>query len=193
MAHELARQGQMDSAIRNYREALKIDPNLPGLHFELAEALNASDSPAGRAEAKKEYEAALSVNKLDEKSECRLGTIAYQAGDVQESFSHLSRAVQLQPDDPEANLDLAEDLMEMKENEKAQALLKHALRLDQTSAEAHYRLATIYREEGRLEDAKLEIEQYQKFREMKEKLRKIYQEMRLQPMQQEPEQVTGAR
>jgi Flp pilus assembly protein TadD len=87
---------------------------LPRLHFELAETLNASDSPANKEEEKKEYEAALSVNKLDEKAECRLGTIACQAGDVQEAFSHLSRAVQLQPDDLEANIDLAKDLMEMK-------------------------------------------------------------------------------
>lgn len=192
-AHELARQGQTDAAIRNYREALKIDPNLPGLHFELAEALNASDTKAGKDEAKREYEAALSVNKLDEKSECRLGTIAYQAGDLQESFSHYSRAVQLQPDDPEANIDLAKDLMEMKETQKAQALLEHAVHLNPTSPEAHFRLATIYREEGRIADAKLEIERYQKFRNMKEKLRSIYQEMRVQPTHEEPEQGMGAR
>lgn len=193
VAHELARQGQMDAAIRNYREALKIDPNLPGLHFELAEALNASETKAGKDEAKREYEAALSVNKLDEKSVCRLGTIAYQAGDLQESFSHYSRAVQLQPDDPEANMDLAKDLMEMKQTQKAQALLEHAVHLNPTSPEAHFRLATIYREEGRIADAKLEIEQYQKFRNMKEKLRSIYKEMRLQPTQQEPEQGMGSR
>ena len=31
-------------------------------------------------EAKTEYEAALSVDKFDEKSECRLGSIAYLCG-----------------------------------------------------------------------------------------------------------------
>ena len=100
--------------------------------------------------------------------------------------------MQLQPDDPEANIDLAKDLMDMKQNQKAQALLEHALHLDPASPEAHFRLATIYREEGRIADAKLEIEQYQKFRDMKEELRKIYQEMRVQP-QDEPEQGTDAR
>jgi cytochrome c-type biogenesis protein CcmH/NrfG len=193
MAHELARQGQMESAIRNYREALKINPDLPGLHFELAEALNTSDTQTGKEEAKKEYEAALSVNNLDEKSECRLGTIAYQAGDLKGSFSHYSRAVQLQPDDPEADLGLARDLMQMKETQKALALLEHAVHIDPTNAEAHFRLATIYREEGRAADAQRELEQYQKFRSMKEKLKKIYQEMRVQPTRPEPEQGMGAR
>lgn len=188
MAHELARQGQMDAAIRNFREALRINPSLPGLHFELAEALNASDTQQDKEEAKKEYEAALSVNSFDEKSECRLGRIAYQEGDLKGSFSHYSRAVELQPDDAEANLGLAKDLMDMKENQKARALLEHAVHSDPTSPEAHYRLAAIYRHEGRIEDAKREIEQYQKFRTMKDQLKKIYQEMRIQTSQQEPEQ-----
>jgi tetratricopeptide (TPR) repeat protein len=193
MAHELARQGQMDAAIRNFREALKINPSLPGLHFELAEALNASDTQQGKEEAKKEYEAALSVNSFDEKSECRLGKITYQAGDLKGSFSHYSRAVELQPDDPEANLGLAKDLMDMKESQKAQALLEHAVHLDPTNPEAHFRLATIYRQEGRIADAKGELEQYQKFRTMKEKLKKLYQEMRILPAQQERDQGMGSR
>jgi Tfp pilus assembly protein PilF len=193
MAHELARQGQMDAAIRNYREALKIDPTLSGLHFELAEALNASDARENKQEAKKEYEAALSVNKFDEKAECRLGTIAYQAGDLKSSFSHYSRAVQLQPDDPEASVGLAKDLMERNETQKAQALLEHAVHLDPTSPEAHFRLATIYRKEGRVADAKHELEQYQNLRSMKEKLRTLYKEMRIQPTQQESEQGMGSR
>jgi tetratricopeptide (TPR) repeat protein len=193
MAHELARHGQMDAAIRNFREALKINPSLPGLHFELAEALNASDTQQGKEEAKKEYEAALTVNQFDEKSECRLGTIAYQAGDLKSSLSHYSRAVELQPDDAEANLGLAKDRMEMNESQKAQVLLEHAVHLDPTNPEAYFRLATIYRQEGRVEDSKRELEQYQKFRTMKEDLRKIYKEMRLQPAQQEAEQGMGAR
>ena len=53
MAHELARQGHTDEAIANYREALKIDPTLPGLHFELAEMLNNSSIRMGRKRLEK--------------------------------------------------------------------------------------------------------------------------------------------
>jgi cytochrome c-type biogenesis protein CcmH/NrfG len=188
MAHELARQGQMEAAIGNFREALRIDPKLPGIHFELAEALNASDIQTEKAEAKHEYETALSLNPLDEKSECRLGAIAYQAGDLQGSLSHYSRAAQLQPDDPEALLGLAKDLLEMRETQKAQGLLEHAVQVDPTSAQAHYRLATVYRTQGKISDAKQELEKYQKFKDMKEKLKKIYQEMRVQPVKQDSEE-----
>jgi tetratricopeptide (TPR) repeat protein len=179
MAHELARQGQIDAAIQNYKEAVKINPNLPGLHFELAEALNASDVQQNKHEAKEEYEAALSVNKFDEKSECRLGAIAYDAGDLKESLSHYSEALRLQPDEVDANLGMAKVLIEMKETEKATAFAEHALQMDPTSAEAHFRLSTIYRQEHRIADSKREIEQFQKYRDIKEKLRQIYHEMRV--------------
>jgi tetratricopeptide (TPR) repeat protein len=188
MAHELARQGDTTGAITNYREALKIDPQLPGLHFELAEMLNASGSQEGQEEAKKEYEAALAVDKFDEKSEYKLGEIAYREGSLEESFAHYSRAVQLQPDDVDANIGLAKALVEMKQPQKAQSLLEHALQMDPTSAVGHFRLSILYRQAGRTEDAKRELLEYQKYKDMKEKLRNIYQEMRLQPAKQEPDE-----
>jgi tetratricopeptide (TPR) repeat protein len=193
MAHELARQGQIDGAIRNYREAVKINPNLPGLHFELAEALNASDVQENKHEAKTEYEAALSVDKFDEKSECRLGSIAYYAGDLKGSLSHYSEAVRFQPDDLEANLGMARVLIEMNETVKAAAFAEHALQVDPTSAEAHFRLSTIYRQEHRIADSRHEIEEFQKYRDIKEKLRQIYHEMRVRPEGEESEQGMGSK
>ena len=188
MAHELAKQGQMEAAIGNFREALRIDPKLPGIHFELAEALNASDSQEDKVEAKHEYETALSSNPLDEKSECRLGAIAYQTGDLQGSVSHYTRAAQLQPDDSEALLGLAKDLIEMKETQKAQGLLERAVQVDPTNVVAHFRLASVYRLQGKTDDAKRELEEYQKLKDMKDKLRKIYQQMRVQPMERDSEE-----
>jgi tetratricopeptide (TPR) repeat protein len=56
MAHELARQGQTKEAIENYKIALQIDPELPGLHFELAELMNTSAAAGGPEEAEKEIQ-----------------------------------------------------------------------------------------------------------------------------------------
>lgn len=66
-------------------------------------------------------------------------------------------------------------------------LLKHALQLDPTSAVAHFRLGTIYRQMGRTGDAKHELEEYQKYKEIKEKLLEIYHDMRMEPAQKESE------
>jgi tetratricopeptide (TPR) repeat protein len=187
MAHELARQGRTDEAIANYRQALAINPNLPGLHFELAEMLNNPAVEGGPAEAEKEYKAALAMNSFDEKSECRLGEIAALRGDQEEASTRYARALQLQPNDPEANIGMAKVLMFRNQTEKAEALLKHAIELDPTSSLAHYRLSTIYRQTGRVEDAKREVEEYQKYKDMKEKLRDIYRPVHLEPDNQEPD------
>jgi tetratricopeptide (TPR) repeat protein len=178
MAHEMARQGDTEAAIRNYREALKLAPQLPGLHFELAEALHASSSPAEKQEAEGEYKAALAVNPFDEESERRLGEIAAERGNQKEAYEYYSRALQLQPNDPEANIDLAK-LVSMNQPEKAEALLQRAIQLDPTIAVAHYRLSLLYRNAGRTADAQQELEEYRKYKEMKEKLRGVYKEMRL--------------
>jgi tetratricopeptide (TPR) repeat protein len=180
MAHELAKQGHTAEAIENYRAALKIDPQLPGLHFELAEMLRTVSTPEAHDEAESEYKAALEANPFDEQSEIRLGDIAVQKNDLKEAYERYTRAIQMQPGDPEANIGLAKVLMAMDQPQKAEPLLVHAIALDPTSAVAHFRLGTVYRELGRTEDAKHEIAEYQKYKEMKEKLQEIYHEMRLE-------------
>ena len=185
MAHELAKHGHTAEAIENFRVAIKIDPQLPGLHYELAEMLYASSE--GREEAASEYKKALALNPMDEASECRLGDIASQKSDLKEASERYSRAVQLRPDDPEASLGMAKVLMSMGQTEKAEQFLLRAVRLDPTSAVAHFRLSTLYRRAGRTADAQRELEQYQKYRAMKEKLRDLYHTMRLEPAKEEPD------
>jgi len=177
MAHELAKRGSTAEAIEHYRAALKIDPRLPGLHFELADMLRTLSTAEGRQEAESEYKAALEANPFDEQSECRLGDIAFQRADFKEANERYTRAVQLQPGDPEASIGLAKVYMTMDQPQKAEPLLQHALQLDPTSAAAHFRLSTVYRQTGRTAEAKHELEEYQKYNHMKEKLRAIYHDL----------------
>lgn len=174
MAHELAKRGSTTESINNYREAIKLDPNIPGIHFELAEILGTVDTPESRQEAEAEYQAALQANPLDEQSECRLGDIALRANDLKAASEYYTKAVQLRPDDPDANIGLAKVMMSLNESQKAEELLKRALELDPTSALAHFRLGTLYRQSGRTADAKHELEEYEKYKKMKEQLRKLY-------------------
>jgi tetratricopeptide (TPR) repeat protein len=187
MAHELAKQGHTEEAIANYREALKVDPNATGLHFELAEMLNSSSAAGSREEAEKEYQAALAVNPRDEKAECKLGDVAALRGDPKTSAEHYERALQLQPNDAEAMIGLAKTLMTMNQPEKSLPLLEQAVKLDPTNAVAHFRLSTLYRKMGRTDEANHELAEYQKFKDMKEKLRDTYRQMRLEPDKKESE------
>ena len=186
MAHELAKHGHTAEAIENFRVAIKIDPQLPGLHYELAEMLYASSE--GREEAAGEYKKALALNPMDDSSECRPGDIASQKSDLKEAHERYSRDVQLRPDDAEASLGLAKVLMAMGQLEKAEQILLRAVQLDPTSAVAHFRLSALYRRAGRVADAQRELEQYQKYRAMKEKLRDLYHTMRVEPAKEAPDE-----
>jgi tetratricopeptide (TPR) repeat protein len=186
MAHEAARQGNTEGAIAQYREALRIDPKVPGLHFELAEALSGSKQPSDREQIEREYKAALAANPFDEKSECRLGDIAARQSDLKSASAHYSRSLELQPNDPDANLGLAKTLIAMNQPEKAIPLLEHAAQLEPFNATIHYHLSVLYRKAGRPDDASLERAEFRRLRGMKTRLDQVYQAMRLQPAQQEP-------
>lgn len=179
MGLELAKHGHPAEAIENFREAIKIDPQRPGPHYELAEVLNASADT--RAEAASEYKKALALNPFDEASECRLGDIAAENGDFKTAHARYTRALELRPDDAQANLGLAKVLMSMGEMKRAEALLDRAIQLDPTSAVAHFRMSTVYRRTGRTADARRELQQYQKYKTMKEKLRRLYHTLRVEP------------
>jgi tetratricopeptide (TPR) repeat protein len=183
MAHEETRLGNNNGAIANYRKAIAIDPHLPGVHFELAELLNTSSDENVKKEAEREYRAALEANPMDEKSESRLGEIDAQKGNNARAYEEYSKAVELQPSDADAKLGLAKLLIDMNQSAKAIALLEETIQLEPTNTTAHYRLGTLYREAGRVDDAKREIDLYRKYKDMKEKLRAIYKEMQIQPEQ----------
>jgi tetratricopeptide (TPR) repeat protein len=182
MAHQLARLGDTKGAIEHCRTALKMDPRLPGMHFELAEALSLDAGAANPDEIEAEYEAALKVDPYDEKSESRLGEIAARRSDLQGAAKHYARAVELAPNDAEANLGLGKTLMSLQQAEKAKPYLERAAQLDPYNAVAHYHLATLYRQMGRTEDSKRELAEFQKVKDMKDRLKQVYKEMRLQPV-----------
>jgi Tfp pilus assembly protein PilF len=186
MAHEAARQGNTEGAIAQYRQALKIDPKIPGLHFELAEALSGSKQPSDREQIEREYKAALAANPFDEKSECRLGDIAARQSYLKAAAAHYSRALELQPNDADANLGLAKTLIAMNQPAKAIPLLEHAAQLEPFNATVHYHLSLLYRKAGRTDDGRRELTEFRRLRGMKTRLDQVYQAMRLQPAGQEP-------
>jgi Tfp pilus assembly protein PilF len=181
LAHENTRQGNTSGAIAQYRKAIAIDPHLPGVHFELAELLRTSSDETIKKEAEQEYRAALLENSQDEKAVLRLAELDSQKGNTEQSYKEYTKAVELQPADAEAKLGLAKTLIAMNQTDMALALLEDTVKLEPTNATAHYRLATLYRKMGRVDDAKREVELYQKFKEMKEKLRALYKELQTQP------------
>jgi Flp pilus assembly protein TadD len=67
----------------------------------------------------------------------------------------------------------------MEQPAKAIPLLESAVQLDPTNAAAHFRLSTLYRQAGRTADAKRQLDQYLKYKKMREQLSAILKKLRL--------------
>jgi tetratricopeptide (TPR) repeat protein len=178
MAREVSREGDEVAAIANYRQAIKIDPRLPDLHSELGDLLYHSSNTKLQAEAEAEFNAALALNPRDEKAELMLGMIAEKRDDMKSASSALSRSLELSPNDGDACTELAKVLVSLNQPEKARQMFERAIQIDPTNFVAHYRLSTLYREEGKTDEAKQEVSQYLKYKQMREKLEKTLHDMR---------------
>ena len=183
MGRELARHGDEAQAIVNLREALKINPHLPGAHFELGELLYNSSNEQLQAQAAPELQAALADNPNDEKAHLLMGEAAAKRGDTKSAFSEDTRAVELQPDDVDALVDLGKVLMTMNEDAKAQEMFERAAKADPSNTVARYRLSMLYRRQGKTAEAGQQMADYRKYKEMQSKLEKIFHDMRVGSLQ----------
>lgn len=174
IAHELQRTHDLEGTIRNLRQALALDPKLPGIHFELAEALHASDDQRLRAEAVQQYKLAVLTNPTDPKAATRLGDIEVEMGNLDAGEKDYQQALKLQPNSPDAKIGMANVLTERGDPAAAAPLLEQVIAADPSNYLAHFRLSTVYRKLHRPEDVKRELDAYTKYKDMHEKLTSIY-------------------
>jgi len=179
MARELARQGNTPQAIVEYREAIRINPQLPGVHTELGDLLYHSLDEKLQASAASEFQAALDANPTDEKAELAMGVLAARRGDLKAAYTADAHALQLDPNDSDACTELAKVLIQMDKNDEARPLLERAIQIDPANSVAHFRLSTLYRHQGKTDEAKQQVELYLRYKQMHEKLEKVIHDMRV--------------
>lgn len=178
MAGELAREGNQTKAMAEYRAAIRLNPALPGVHFQLAELLRTSTDPAIRAQAEDEYQAALKTNPYDALSLRQLAGVRSEKGDFKAAEEDYNKALALQPNDAEAKTGLAIVLISTNRTDQALSLLESALKDDPTNITAHFRLSGLYRRAGRTADAAREMEAFRRYQELKDKLGNVLQRRR---------------
>jgi tetratricopeptide (TPR) repeat protein len=183
IAERLINGGDLKGAIDHYRKALQIDPRLPGVHFELGEAiLESSPSDAGtQAEAQKEFEAALVVDGDTAKTECEFGRIASAQSQPEQAFAHYQRAYQLNPNEVQAQMGLAKLLMMQEKPQEAIKYLRMAVQSDPLNGEAHYRLALACRDLNLTDEAEKEMHLFQEIKKTKDQVKELYHQMNRQP------------
>lgn len=180
MGGELGRQGDHAGSIAQYREAIRLNTKLPGVHFELAEQLRASPDPAMNALAADEYKAAVEENQYDEKAWCRLGDAVAEKGDFKTAEEDYRKALALQPKDADAETGLAIAMISTNQSNEALPILESAVKDDPTDIVAHYRLSVLYRRAGRTADAQHQMGEYTHYKQLKDKMSQLLQQMRVQ-------------
>jgi len=180
----MAQIGNMQGAVAAYRLAIVRDPHLSGVHFALGEVLSISRNADERAEAESEYAMALTDNPLDEKAECRLGDIEMQRPNLEGAAQHYQRALQLQPNDPDANEGYGMVLLASDSSREARNYLSRAVQLDPTNVTAYYHLSEASRKSGDLDASKREMEEFLKLKAQRENLKRSFDDLPLHAARQ---------
>jgi Tfp pilus assembly protein PilF len=193
IAERLINEGDLNGATEHYRKALEIDPRLPGVHYELAQAiLEASPNDAQvQAEAEKELQAAIKSDGDSAGTECVFARIAAKRSDMDGAYAHYNRAFALNPGEAEAQIGLGRLLMTMDKPQEAAKYLRMAIQSDPLNGEAHYRLASVSRTLGLKEESAKEFRLFQEIKQTKLNLKELYRQMNKKPPEHE-EQVPDA-
>lgn len=181
IAERLVNEGDLKNAIDHYRKALDINPRLPGVHFELAEAIvesSPSDASA-QTQAKTELESAVKIDGDSAKAECEFGRLALFQSQPEQALAHYRRAYELDPNEVQAQMGLAKLLLADNPRE-AVKYLRIAVQFDPLNATAHYQLAQGYRRLQMTELAEKEVRLFQEIKQTKQQVQALYRQMNRQ-------------
>jgi Tfp pilus assembly protein PilF len=117
----------------------------------------------------------------------RLGDVVAEKGNLDEAEKYYKQALIIVPGDVDASVGLAFVYGQKDDPAAALPLLESAVAADPGNIMAHYRLSTVYRALHRPDDAKREIAEYKKYKDLKEKLRTIYKDMKVDSPQVTPD------
>jgi predicted Zn-dependent protease len=187
IAERLVNEGDLRGAAEHYRKALELQPHLPGVHYELAEAIleSAPSDAQAQAAALAELQASVKMDGESARSECLFGRIALLRADIDGAYARYNRAFELGPGDTEAQLGLGR-LLETKEK-PAEALkyLRMAVQSDPLNDEAHYRLASVCKKLQLKDESAKEFRLFQEIKQAKERMEGLYTQMNRKPPGQE--------
>ncbi len=156
-------QEQYAPAIREFQKAIELGPQVSGLHYQLGEALLSSErTESKRAAAEKEFQLELKRNPQDTNCMLKLADIALERSRVDDAESLVARALGIHPDNAEAHVAKAR-IMELEGDvPSAVTELETAERLAPDIKTTYYQLGTLYRRQGRQEEASRQLQAFQR-------------------------------
>jgi tetratricopeptide (TPR) repeat protein len=163
-------QGANDAALAAYREVLGLDPQRPGVHYQIGRTLLArSRQSANEADSTEALQAFLKELEIDPGS----GNAAYEVGEIQRGRGNLADAqkyfelaLQQYPQFEEAHVGLAAVLVADQKPQLARQHLQKAVNLNPDDAVAWYRLSLVERSLGNRREQQNAMAQFQRVRHM---------------------------
>jgi tetratricopeptide (TPR) repeat protein len=189
IAEHLINAGNVASAIEHYRAALKVNPRLPGVHFEIGECImQLSTADTALAEAQKEFELALQYDGESARVEVRLGMIAAMSSRSDEAYEHYKRACDLNPHDVDAQMGLATALIHRDKPKDALPYLRNVVDADPMNTEARYRLAVVCKKLGLTEESAKQMTLFRQSKLLKNEVEGVFEQMN-RPERKRPDEI----
>ena len=193
IAERLINEGDLQGATEHYRKALELDPRLPGVHYEMAEAIleSAPTDPQAQAAAEQELQAAVKSDGDSARMECVFARIALRRSDLGRCIRALQPRFGFQSRRGGSPIGLGRLLQAEDKPQEAAKYLRMAIQSDPLNGEAHYRLASVCRKLQLKDEAAREFRLFQEIKQTKADLKELYRQMHKKPPQAE-EQVPDA-
>jgi serine/threonine protein kinase/Flp pilus assembly protein TadD len=154
LASALRKQGRLDEAIAQCREALRLNKNYPEAHNELGVALR---NQGKRDDAIAEWRKAIALDPNLAVAHCNLGGALREQGKVEEAIAECRKAIELDPNYGPAHSNLAGGLAVKGRLDEAVAECREAIRIKEDDAGPHYNLGQILVQQGQFRQALEEL------------------------------------
>jgi protein O-mannosyl-transferase len=151
----LIRKGQINEAISQYQEAIRLKPDDIIAHNKLGEALFKQGQTD---EAIDQFREAVRLNPDDTDPRNNLGDGLFKKGQINEAISQFQEVIRLKPDDAKTRNKLKIALVKKEQSDEAVSQYEEAIRLKPDDANAHENLGIALLNEGQTSGA---ISQFQ--------------------------------
>ena len=153
---------QMSEAEKQYREALKQRSDLPNLHLELGQVFAMTSR---WPQAEEQFRSEVKLQPGNAEAAYRLGEALLQQGKAHQARAELERSDHLQPQMPETLYSLGKAAALEGDADTAEKAWTGLLSIEKEgslAAQAHFGLASLYRKQGKPEEAAEHMREFQR-------------------------------
>ena len=154
LGNALQQAGQINNAMEQYREVLRLDPNQEHANLDLGVALAMTGQ---LQEATNCFVRALRNRPDWSGTHLNLARALFELGDFSGALTHYAEAVRLDSNTVVAFTSLAGDLSARGKSDEAVRYYLEALRFNPADAEAHYHLGLEWLQRGRMDEARASL------------------------------------